>query len=153
MRRFWKFEKTILNFHCDKTWKCHWNIALGQYRYRRNYYIFFLFIAHWSIIKRFAITLICIFLIKYNSTPSFCDLLKHYKYFVVCTNHRLWFEYQERRQNYWFALITKIIKKLVIEKISILHGQEPSRNFICAFSTILWEHGRPKLKVKKLEDL
>ena len=74
----------------------HWgNIAIEE-----TTIYFFLFIAHWSIIKRFAITLICIFLIKFNSTPLFCDLLKHYKYFVVCTNRRLWFEYQERRQNY-----------------------------------------------------
>ena len=56
--------------------------------------------------------------------------------------------------------ITKITKKLVIENLDT----GPVRNFICALdagqndyfsyiSALLCEHGRPELKVKKLQDL
>ena len=44
---------------------------------REQLYIFIFYIyAHWSIIKRFAINLICIFLIKYITVHYYFEILK-----------------------------------------------------------------------------
>ena len=125
------------------------------YRYRRNYW----FIAHGSkICNNFNM-----YFYLNNSTLLFWDLLKHYKYYciILSTNH--WLDWnQEYQQNHWYAITnnrdhqkTAVIKYTGKSQYATLslHWMQGKSDHLSYISALLQEHGRPELKVKKLEDL
>ena len=119
----------------------HRNVTLGQYItiYKNLLCIFYLFIAHWCIIKRFAINLICIYSIKYNIHYYFKIFKK-----IININILLSVPIMDSSLNIkntdrtidLHSQTTKITNKLVIENT----GKSPVCNFICALDARQNDH-------------